>query len=147
MPGPPERQAAKRIEEDLSLPTTGKVQEMLLEHEERLKAHFEKLIDKLLLQRVISDATDHMSQMPHSPQNLRGRGDRHSSKSTKGVQARVPNYVRQLVDGTLTKPTPLGNKPKGASSIENSWSSVEHGARRLKRLWQLYDVSIMVPRP
>ena len=144
MPGPPERRSVRRGDEDASLPTTGKVQDMLLEHEERLKAHFERLIDKLILQRVLGDAAEHTSQVLPSPISARGHESRFSSKSNRGVQARVPNYVRQLVDGTLTKPTPLGNKLRPGSSIENSWSSIEHGARRLKRFWFAYDMSVMV---
>ena len=142
MPGPAERRSiTKKWDEDSSLPTTAKLQELLLEHEERLKAHFEKLVDKLFLQQVLGDSTEHAGKLS-SPVHQPG-ADRISSKSTKGYQARVPNYVRQMVDGTLTKPAPLGNKVRTGSSI-NSWSSIEHGARRMKNFWLVYDVSIML---
>jgi len=142
MPGPAERRSiVKKWDEDASLPTTAKLQELLLEHEERLRAHFEKLVDKLFLQQMLSDTTEHAGKIS-SPVHHPG-ADRISSKSTKGYQARVPNYVRQMVDGTLTKPAPLGNKVRTGSSI-NSWSSIEHGERRMKNFWLIYDVSIML---
>ena len=121
MPGPDPISPLGRAkaDEDHDLPTTSRMQSLLMEQEARIKLHFDQAIEKLLVSQV--GIPDPVVRTPSQSQTPRRRNQNVQNNQYKA--GAVPTYVRKMVEGTVKGSGGLGNSNLRSGSLANSWSS------------------------
>lgn len=143
MPGPDPISPLGRAkaDEDHDLPTTSRMQSLLMEQEARIKLHFDQAIEKLLVSQVgILDPVVRTPSQRSQSQTPRRRNQNVQNNQYKA--GAVPTYVRKMVEGTVKSSAGLGNSNLRSGSLANSWSSEQQHLLR-QRIWLAYDMFTM----
>lgn len=137
-PRPPIPRA--KVEDDLDFPSTNRMHAMLMEHEARIKSHFDQAFERLLIAQVGIPEVTRTTSQSLTPR----RRDKSIQQSQPKSAPTSPAYVRKMVEGTIKGSVGLGNSNLRSGTMGNSWSSVEQNLLRRRRLWLAYDICTMV---